>query len=271
MDVFDVVMRLNGPIEPVGDSSVDRTRLENLRALCDLTELLFDRIEAVAEATDDHLASVKVAKECAAKFLASARNVQAIPLLPDEGWVDAGLVCQACTGDAPRGKCLNRRCVGGPIVRELVPPGAAARGNTPYDEGPFTIAAPQRCAADRDGDCTHGGCPQLRDGEPARTGRSCPHVTGSSGALDDAAQLARVKACPVCKGDGSTSTDAPGIGGGHIVRTAKRCTACGGKPVGPRPPIVQAAVDFMCPPTAGVGAVGHQGKPPAHPDGEQSS
>jgi len=30
------------------------------------------------------------------------------------------------------------------------------------------------CAAGRDGDCTHSQCPQLRDREPATTGRSCP-------------------------------------------------------------------------------------------------
>lgn len=31
-----------------------------------------------------------------------------------------------------------------------------------------------RCQADRDGECTWCGCPQLRDGEPGATGRSCP-------------------------------------------------------------------------------------------------
>lgn len=40
-----------------------------------------------------------------------------------DGWREAGLVCQACAGDAPGGKCRNPKCVGGPIVRELVPAG----------------------------------------------------------------------------------------------------------------------------------------------------
>lgn len=31
-----------------------------------------------------------------------------------------------------------------------------------------------RCAAARDGDCTHAQCPQLRDNEPRATGRHCP-------------------------------------------------------------------------------------------------
>lgn len=30
------------------------------------------------------------------------------------------------------------------------------------------------CMAGEDGDCDHKDCPQLRDGEPAKTGRSCP-------------------------------------------------------------------------------------------------
>jgi len=33
---------------------------------------------------------------------------------------------------------------------------------------------PRTCAAGKDGDCIHGGCPQLRDGEPGKSGRHCP-------------------------------------------------------------------------------------------------
>lgn len=75
MDMIDVVMRLNGPIDPVGESHTDQRRLENLEALCDLTSLLLDRIEAVAEAYGDHMASVKAAKDHAAAFLSSTRGV----------------------------------------------------------------------------------------------------------------------------------------------------------------------------------------------------
>lgn len=32
----------------------------------------------------------------------------------------------------------------------------------------------EHCHADRDGDCRHANCPQLRDGEPAKSKRSCP-------------------------------------------------------------------------------------------------
>lgn len=36
------------------------------------------------------------------------------------------------------------------------------------------IAEHNRCHADRDGECCWQHCPQLRDGEPAKTGRHCP-------------------------------------------------------------------------------------------------
>lgn len=35
-----------------------------------------------------------------------------------------------------------------------------------------------RCQADRDGDCSCEWCPQLRDNEPATSGRSCPLPDG---------------------------------------------------------------------------------------------
>lgn len=38
----------------------------------------------------------------------------------------------------------------------------------------FNGKAPERCAANRDGECCHPGCPQRRDCEPWATGRNCP-------------------------------------------------------------------------------------------------
>lgn len=32
----------------------------------------------------------------------------------------------------------------------------------------------EHCHANRDGECDHKRCPQLRDNEPAKSGRSCP-------------------------------------------------------------------------------------------------
>lgn len=36
------------------------------------------------------------------------------------------------------------------------------------------MSLPNYCRSDRDGDCDWEGCPQLRDGEPAKSGRHCP-------------------------------------------------------------------------------------------------
>jgi len=44
-------------------------------------------------------------------------------------------------------------------------------------EYPFCIGPEpplKRCAAHSDGDCVHKQCPQLRDGEPTKSGRHCP-------------------------------------------------------------------------------------------------
>lgn len=44
------------------------------------------------------------------------------------------------------------------------------------------LEAPRRCAAGRDGDCTHKLCPQLRDNEPHHSGRHCPLDIDDDGA-----------------------------------------------------------------------------------------
>lgn len=46
---------------------------------------------------------------------------------------------------------------------------AAAEAAPAAQGGPLT-----KCAAGRDGECDHAQCPQLRDGEPAASGRHCP-------------------------------------------------------------------------------------------------
>jgi hypothetical protein len=129
MDLFDVVFKLNGPVEPVGDSGVDAQRLANLRSLCNLTAELLECIASVADASDDHMASVKAAKDVAAKFMTDlASRVKACP--PGH--------CR--TPSAPcRGACVQtiqpRDTADVPV-----PVGVAACGNTPDDEGPFTLA-----------------------------------------------------------------------------------------------------------------------------------
>jgi hypothetical protein len=42
------------------------------------------------------------------------------------------------------------------------------------DQDAKDVAPLTHCAAGRDGECGHAQCPQLRDGEPAKSGRHCP-------------------------------------------------------------------------------------------------
>lgn len=56
-----------------------------------------------------------------------------------------------------------------------LPPPPSSREET----RPAFTRNPTGCAADRDGDCSWAGCPQLRDNEPTATGRHCPRDTSS--------------------------------------------------------------------------------------------
>ena len=70
MELYDVVMKLTGPVMPVGDSRQDEERLKNLVELCDLVDRLHTEIDEVASMRGwDHMASVKKAKDYAGSFL----------------------------------------------------------------------------------------------------------------------------------------------------------------------------------------------------------
>lgn len=45
----------------------------------------------------------------------------------------------------------------------------------------LSTAKSERCHSHKDGDCTWPACPQLRDNEPAATGRHCPLDDGEDG------------------------------------------------------------------------------------------
>ena len=73
----DIVMKLIGPIEPIGDSSVDPKRLENLKELCKLTELLVARIDRVScENRDREEWSMKEAGKYADDFLTNNLGIK---------------------------------------------------------------------------------------------------------------------------------------------------------------------------------------------------
>lgn len=73
LDLEDIVMKLVGPIDAVGSSSVDDKRLENLKALTELVDRLLFNIRHVSQASTRQEASMKAIGEHAAQFLADIR------------------------------------------------------------------------------------------------------------------------------------------------------------------------------------------------------
>lgn len=67
--VYEVVKKLIGPINPVGDTNIDEVRFDNLKATADLVDSLLTDIDAVTCANIDRAEfSRKRAGEYAKKF-----------------------------------------------------------------------------------------------------------------------------------------------------------------------------------------------------------
>ena len=69
MNLHDVVERLTGPIQPIGETNADAARFENLCSLIALVDHLLYQISLVAELKDRHEHSVKRAGKHADDFL----------------------------------------------------------------------------------------------------------------------------------------------------------------------------------------------------------
>lgn len=69
MEIYDVVKKLVGPIDPLGDSSCDDKRLENLKVMIDLIEKLVGDVAYVSRSRDSHEYSVMLAGKTADKLI----------------------------------------------------------------------------------------------------------------------------------------------------------------------------------------------------------
>ena len=70
VDVYQVVKKLIGPIDPVGETHTDNHRFANLEATIQLVEMLHIEIDIVAyKFKDRQEASMKRAAERATKYL----------------------------------------------------------------------------------------------------------------------------------------------------------------------------------------------------------
>jgi len=70
MTLYDVVKKLTGPIDPVGETNTDNARFENLKALTELVDKLvfdIDKVNMLGKGRAEY--SIKRAREFANSFL----------------------------------------------------------------------------------------------------------------------------------------------------------------------------------------------------------
>ena len=69
MELNEIVMKLIGPVNPVGETRTDDERFENLKQLCELVDSLVVIIDKVTPNERRHEFSMKRAGEYASNFL----------------------------------------------------------------------------------------------------------------------------------------------------------------------------------------------------------
>jgi hypothetical protein len=74
MELEDIVLKLVGPVAPVGESNEDARRLGNLKELTELVDRLLYRISDVSVAANRQEASMKALGLHARDFLRSVRE-----------------------------------------------------------------------------------------------------------------------------------------------------------------------------------------------------
>jgi hypothetical protein len=74
MDIFEVVQKLTGPIEPVGETHTDNRRLDNQVTFMLLAQQLVLEIIKVSKNATRHEASMKKAGEYALKCLQNIKD-----------------------------------------------------------------------------------------------------------------------------------------------------------------------------------------------------
>lgn len=74
IDLYEVVIKLSGPINPVGETNADNRRLENLKSVIKLTENLLNLIYDVAQNKTCPEYSRKVAGEKANNYLKNLKD-----------------------------------------------------------------------------------------------------------------------------------------------------------------------------------------------------
>lgn len=69
MELYEIVMKLVGPVQPIGETRADGERLANMKALTELVDRLLREIERAARSADRVEASMKAIGAHARAFL----------------------------------------------------------------------------------------------------------------------------------------------------------------------------------------------------------
>ena len=74
MDFHEIVKKLIGEIDPVGETNTDNARFENLKAMTELVDELLSDIYRVARGNNRHEYSINRAGQFASSFLDEVRE-----------------------------------------------------------------------------------------------------------------------------------------------------------------------------------------------------
>ena len=74
MELHEIVMKLAGPVQPVGETNADARRLENMRTLTELVDMLLGHISLASGYADRDEASMKAIGAHARDFLNDVRS-----------------------------------------------------------------------------------------------------------------------------------------------------------------------------------------------------
>ena len=74
MELHEIVMKLVGPVMPVGETREDERRLENMKALTELVDRLLFEVDAVSQNADRVEASMKAVGVHARDFMTAVKD-----------------------------------------------------------------------------------------------------------------------------------------------------------------------------------------------------
>jgi hypothetical protein len=76
-DITEIVLKIVGPVDPIGETNTDNSRFDNLKVLCELTENLVWIVDEIGyKNKDSYQYSVKRAGAYAFDFIEKKLNIK---------------------------------------------------------------------------------------------------------------------------------------------------------------------------------------------------